>query len=251
MPNRILKESICTSDSIDKLTAFQETVFYRLIVNCDDFGRFDARPKILAARLFPLRDIKTAQIEDALRALVSADLITRYEVGGKPFLQMNSWEHHQQIRNKRSKYPSIEDADIVQAPDCNCAQLISIGSKCARNPIQSESNPNPNTKDDTRRSASPRPTLDEVREYCRERGNAVDPDKWFNYYESNGWRVGRNPMRDWRACVRTWEKNGYDNGRGQAKENPALKYQTSEIPDDIFGKDFFVDLDGGQKGATA
>jgi hypothetical protein len=94
-----------------------------------------------------------------------------------------------------------------------------------------------------RRSASSRPTLDEVREYCKERGNAVDPEKWFNYYESNGWRVGKNPMRDWRACVRTWEKNGYDTGRGsQAKTNPALQYQTSNIPDDTFGDDFFVKL---------
>ena len=43
MPNRILKESICTNEQIDGLTAFEETVFYRLIVICDDFGRFDGR----------------------------------------------------------------------------------------------------------------------------------------------------------------------------------------------------------------
>ena len=41
MPNRIIKESICTSDNVDQLTAFEETVFVRLIVNCDDFGRMD------------------------------------------------------------------------------------------------------------------------------------------------------------------------------------------------------------------
>ena len=67
MPNRILKESICTSDEIETLSAFQETFFYRLIVNCDDYGRMDARPKILASKLFPLKDIRAAQIEDALR----------------------------------------------------------------------------------------------------------------------------------------------------------------------------------------
>lgn len=51
------------------------------------------------------------------------------------------------------------------------------------------------------------PTIDEVAAYCRERGNGVDPERFVSHYESNGWRVGRNPMRDWRAAVRTWEKN--------------------------------------------
>ena len=47
MPNRIIKETICTSDTIERLTPFEETFFYRLIVNCDDYGRMDARPAIL------------------------------------------------------------------------------------------------------------------------------------------------------------------------------------------------------------
>ena len=99
MPNRILKESICTSDEIDSLSAFQETVFYRLIVMCDDYGRMDARPKILASKLFPLKDIRAAQIEDALRALTSAELVTLYTVDGKPFLQMNISRYGQRRAN--------------------------------------------------------------------------------------------------------------------------------------------------------
>ena len=139
MPNRILKESITTSENIDKLSAFQETVFYRLIVTCDDFGRADARPKLLASKLFPLKDIRPAQIEDALRGLTSAELVITYTVGGKPFLQMKTWDRHQQVRNKVSKFPSPEDADEepLQAIDSNCNQLKSIDSKCPRNPIQS------------------------------------------------------------------------------------------------------------------
>jgi hypothetical protein len=102
MPNRIIKESICTSENIDQLSAFQETMFYRLIVTCDDYGRMDARPKILAAKLFPLKDIRTSQIEEGLRALTSAELVIIYEVDGKPFLQMKTWERHQQIRAKKT-----------------------------------------------------------------------------------------------------------------------------------------------------
>ena len=54
------------------------------------------------------------------------------------------------------------------------------------------------------------PTLEDVRAYCAERRNAVDPQAWIDHYESNGWRVGRNPMKSWKAAVRTWEKNGLD-----------------------------------------
>ena len=128
MPNRLLKESICTSENIDQLTPLQEILFYRLIVNCDDFGRMDARPKVLASKLFPLRDIRMNQITDALRALTSAELVVLYEKDGHPFLQMKTWDRHQQIRAKKSKYP---------APDINCNQMISNDNKCPRNPIQS------------------------------------------------------------------------------------------------------------------
>lgn len=57
------------------------------------------------------------------------------------------------------------------------------------------------------KSAFRPPSLDEVRAYCIERQNRVDPDRWYSHYESNGWKVGRNPMKDWQASIRTWEKN--------------------------------------------
>lgn len=139
MPNRILKESICTSDSLDQLNSFQENVFYRLIVNCDDFGRMDARPKVLASRLYPLKDIRAEQIENALQALSSAGLVILYTVDGKPFVQMKTWERHQQIRAKKSKYPAPESQPQKQTTesDNTCNQMISDDIKCPRNPIQS------------------------------------------------------------------------------------------------------------------
>ena len=51
------------------------------------------------------------------------------------------------------------------------------------------------------------PCVDEVAAYCRERNNRVDAESFVSHYQSNGWKVGKNPMRDWRAAVRTWEKN--------------------------------------------
>jgi hypothetical protein len=66
-----------------------------------------------------------------------------------------------------------------------------------------------------------RPTLEEVAAYCKERGNDVDPAKWIAHYESNGWRVGRVPMKDWRAAVRTWERTDIG-GNGKVKPRSAI-----------------------------
>ena len=56
------------------------------------------------------------------------------------------------------------------------------------------------------RSSFTRPTLLEVKEYCEERHNGIVPEQWYDYYEANGWKVGRNPMKDWKACIRSWER---------------------------------------------
>ena len=52
-----------------------------------------------------------------------------------------------------------------------------------------------------------KPTVEEVREYCQERGNTVDPNTFVNFYESKGWVVGKSPMKDWKAAVRNWERS--------------------------------------------
>lgn len=124
MPNRIIKESICRSDSVDSLSWFEEVLFYRLIVVCDDYGRFDGRPAIIKGACFPLKDIRVEQIKKALDKLSTVGMVWRYNVEDKPFLQLIAWERHQQIRAKNSKYP---------APDRACNQLISDDSKCPRN----------------------------------------------------------------------------------------------------------------------
>ena len=66
-----------------------------------------------------------------------------------------------------------------------------------------------NTGPTVPRSRFVKPTLEEIKAYCIERGNKVDPERFHAYYESNGWKVGKNPMKDWRAAVRNWERNSY------------------------------------------
>ncbi len=72
------------------------------------------------------------------------------------------------------------------------------------------------------------PSLEDVKAYCIERRNAgkepVDPERWFNYYVSNGWRVGRNSMKNWKAAVHTWEKSdGLQGGSGRGARSGGAK----------------------------
>lgn len=60
-----------------------------------------------------------------------------------------------------------------------------------------------------------KPTIQEIKDYCFERRNNVDVNKFFNYYEANGWKVGKNAMKDWKACIRTWEGNGFNSNSTQ------------------------------------
>ncbi|HSK69043.1 MAG TPA: DUF6291 domain-containing protein [Candidatus Limnocylindria bacterium] len=62
------------------------------------------------------------------------------------------------------------------------------------------------------------PTADEVREYCRSRGSRVDPEGFVDHYTANGWMVGRTRMRDWKAAVRTWERNPITRNRAPAED---------------------------------
>ncbi len=140
MPNRILKETICTSENIDSLTTEEENFFYRLLVNCDDYGRTDARPQVLRAKCYPLRidKIKDKDINKFLLSLLKANLIILYLFEDRPYLQLSTWDKHQQIRSKRSKFPAPDgDGIYLISDDIKCNQMISDDIKCPRNPIQS------------------------------------------------------------------------------------------------------------------
>lgn len=73
----------------------------------------------------------------------------------------------------------------------------------------------------TKRKRFEKPTLSEVKAYCIERNNNVDAQHFFDYYESNGWKVGKNSMKDWKAAVRTWERSEYrkPNSKKNSKED--------------------------------
>ena len=71
----------------------------------------------------------------------------------------------------------------------------------------------------TKRKRFEKPTLSQITQYCLERNNNVNAEQFYDYYESNGWKVGKNAMKDWKAAVRTWEKNNYNKPAKSNKQN--------------------------------
>ena len=143
MPNRIIKESVCTSEKLNQLSDFEFRLWVGLITYVDDAGRGDARPAIIKGRVFPLRERTTNKdVEGALSHMAAIGCISLYEVDEKPYLWFPTWKVHQRIRDCKPKFPEppIRGELPQVAADC--------GSRAGEsNPIQSESesNPNPNT----------------------------------------------------------------------------------------------------------
>ena len=132
MPNRIIKESICTSEDVAKLSMGAEILFYHLMVKADDFGVYFGNEQIIKNTCFPLKssEIKVKQVESWLNELVKAGLLFAYVAeDGKKYVQFTKWAKHQQIRAKKSKYPLF---------DSTCNQLLADDGNSCRNPIKYE-----------------------------------------------------------------------------------------------------------------
>lgn len=73
----------------------------------------------------------------------------------------------------------------------------------------------------TKRKRFDKPSISEIKQYCIERNNNVNAEQFFDHYESNGWKVGKNSMKDWKAAVRTWERSEYrkPNSKKNSKED--------------------------------
>lgn len=141
MPSRLIKDSIHASESVNKMTDFQFRLWVNLITYVDDYGRGDARPAVIRGTCFPLRERMTNKdIDAALEALAGIGCISLYTVDGRPYLYFPTWESHQNVRNKKSKYPAPEDGNKqLQTIENNCKQLNTNVPVIQSNPILSES----------------------------------------------------------------------------------------------------------------
>ena len=108
--------------------------------------------------------------------------------------------------------------------DSEKTERFSEKPKKAKTNTNTKTNTNRNTKSNdigadkppTRNHFIP-PTVDQVRAYCTEKGYTLDVDRFVDYYTSNGWRVGKNPMKDWKAAVRNWNGKEQPNGKTESK----------------------------------
>lgn len=95
-----------------------------------------------------------------------------------------------------------------------------------------------------------KPSLDDIRAYCISRGNNVDPEQFLNFYESKGWMVGKTPMRDWRAAIRTWEKRENDSPRRRSPitRSESVFEHNIKVMDKMFGTDLHAQAYGNRGG---
>lgn len=83
-----------------------------------------------------------------------------------------------------------------------------------------------------KRKVFKKPTIEEIKQYCTERNNKIDAKKFWDFYESKGWKVGKNTMKDWRACVRTWENNEVPAKNNDTKAKSYQGYSQREYTDE-------------------
>ena len=96
----------------------------------------------------------------------------------------------------------------------------------------------------TKRKRFEKPTLSQITQYCLERNNNVNAEQFYDYYESNGWKVGRNSMKDWQATVRRWASNNYGKKKN-SKDNAinVVKEVMEEYRNEQQGNDSSITID--------
>jgi hypothetical protein len=206
---RNLKPGFFTNDQLSEIEPLGRLLFQGLWCHADRAGRLLDRSKKLKAEILPY---DRCNVDELLEKLTCSGFIRRYIVGEVKYIQVVTFSKHQ---NPHVKEPPSE----IPAPDeyrTSTVQAEEIPERAG--PSSFPCLPSTLTLEPSTSNGKPgKPNLNEVVLYCHERKNQVDPQKWFDYYSSNGWKVGRNSMKDWKAAVRTWERNG-NGGNGNGTE---------------------------------
>lgn len=220
MPNRIIKESIHTSEDVNRMTDFQFRLWISLITYVDDYGRGDARPAIIKGACFPLRDrITNKDIDAALRDLAGIGCVGLYEVDGKPYLYFPTWESHQRIQTKKSRFPAPPHGEPP-----------SLTVNCGESPPESNPNPNPNPNTNPKESAPPRHahgqygwvklTDDEYARLLADLGEA-ELARCIAYVDESAQSTGnKNKWKDWNLTVRKCHRDGWGLNRKYTQPAP-------------------------------
>jgi|SRR5947209_7198140 len=146
--------------------------------------------------------------DDTSRALAIACMVLAAETGNSiPFDPV--FIKRRAYLNQEPDFAQLLAAQFIEIIDesGNASSVLAGCKQVARPETETETE---GEKRQKRASAHSRvfhkPSFDELKAYCQERQNGVDSQEFLDHYEANGWKVGRNPMKDWRAAVRTWEQ---------------------------------------------
>ncbi len=217
---RMFAKTIVLSDAFLDMPLSARCLYFTLGMLADDDGFVNSPKSIMR---------QAGASTDDLNLLMAKRFILAFDSG---VIVIKHWRIHNYIqkdRYKESKYME-EKATLMIDPNgayTECIQDVStldtqvrLGKDRDRIELGEgsvgEDNEDSATPSPTRQKRFTPPTVDDVRDYCQERGNAVDPQRFVDYYTSNGWMVGKNKMKDWKAAVRNWEQK-------EGKRNPAPK----------------------------
>ena len=212
-------KSIINSARFLKMPISSQALYFHLGLNADDDGIVEGFPVMRTV----------GATEDDLRVLASKGFVTVLNEDMVTYIM--DWNMHNRIRPDRkvdSIYAGLllqvlPEAELVEPRARAYKRKKNVGPQLADHwPDNGPSNDGigkdrlvedrlvegrlVNTADKPPRATrfTP-PTLEEVKAYCEERGNSVDPERFIDFYSSKGWMVGKNKMKDWQAAVRGWE----------------------------------------------
>ena len=214
---RMFAKTIIDSDAFLDMPMSAQALYFHLAMRADDDGFVNNPRKIM--RMVGASD-------DDARILLAKRFLISFESG---VVVIKHWRIHNYIRNDRYK-PTVyaeEMAQLEQKENGAYTLGIPTDNQLPTNGIPTVSNWDTQVrlgkdsvgKVSRERGKTTPPTVEEVADYCRERGNGIDPQHFVDYYTARGWELKPGQkVKDWKACVRTWEQR-----------NPKPKEKTSAV----------------------
>ena len=222
---RMMTKKVTDDDNFMNLSSSAQALYLHLNMSADDDG-FCNQVSICMFKAH-------ASVQD-LQSLLERRYIYQFENG---VIVIKHWRMANALRKDRYTPTAFkEELSRLRINDNGSYTMVANGlpdgcqlvADCLpQDRLDKDSLDKVNKKEIKERKFRP-PTLDEVKAYCTERNNAVDPQHFIDYYTANGWKVGKNAMKDWKAAVRTWESNGYG---GKKKKAACKDYKPVNIGD--------------------
>lgn len=203
-------KTIIDSDAFLDLPASSQLLYFQFGMRADDDG-FINNPKMI------MRVVRAS--DDDINILVAKKFILPFENG---VVVIKHWKINNYIQSDR--YNPTKYKELLKQLTLDENKAYTKNDECIHDVYATDTQVRlgkvsiVNDSKDNSRFAPP--NLQEVIDYCNERKNKVDTNKWYNFYESKGWMIGRNKMKDWKAAVRTWEDKEEDKSQEPTYKKP-------------------------------